>query len=66
MKSTEKWIKFVDPGFVGSSVIREEVGKIILPILNKRPDIISGKTTLDQAIDDTLAISVKALEGYIR
>lgn len=56
MKESEKWIKFVDPGFVGSSVIRNEVGTL--------PGIVflHGKAS----IDEELAKAYSRLKGYVK
>ena len=53
MNSESGWIKFVDPGFVGSSVIRTEVGTIMGIVLAK-------ESTLEDILDE----SMKTLSTY--
>ena len=54
MNDESKWIKFVDPGFVGSSGIREEVETIMAIVF-------AGQ----KSIDDIMAESYTRLKGYV-
>ncbi len=47
MNNDTNWVKFVDPGFVGSSVIRAEVGTIMSSVL-------TGEKTLEEILDDSM------------
>lgn len=51
MKKDMKWVKFVDPGFVGSSLIRDEVGDILSSVFSNVG--VKEGATYESIIDNT-------------
>lgn len=65
MDATKGWVKFVDPGFMGSSIIRSEVGSI--------PGMVFKNWVLREkgdpsamSIDEILAQSYSRLNTYVK
>lgn len=64
MKESEGWVKFVDPGFTGSSSIRAEVGSIPGMVFKNYVLRIRGESY--KTIDQILAESYARIDTYVK
>lgn len=64
MKATEQWTKFVDPGFMGSSIIRSEVGTIMGIVFKNLVLEQQGKAY--KTVDEILQESYNRLGTYVK
>ena len=64
MKASEQWTKFVDPGFMGSSIIRNEVGTIMGIVFKNYVLEQQGKAF--KTVDEILQDSYNRLGTYVK
>ncbi len=64
MKASENWTKFVDPGFMGSSIIRNEVSSIVGIVFKNYNLRIKGESY--KTIDEILQESYNRLGTYVK